>query len=140
MKRILALLAFALIIFGCKKSDDSGGITVTPTNSNLLGKYKQTAETQTVNGISVNTWTTGYHEACEMAATHELKTNGVYTYVTTCNGGSTSNSTWSLNGTTLTLGSGSATIEAFDGTKIVVSSTNTVNGMSVKTTGTLTKQ
>ena len=119
MKKILCTAAI-LCLFSCKKDDEL-------TKENLVGTYRQTAETE--NGV--NTWNTSNYDPCEMDNTYQLKADNSFVYTdagTVCTPSINYTGTWSLNDKTLTVDGGSLNVESFNGKKLVLkeTSTNTV--------------
>jgi hypothetical protein len=141
MRKIL-YASLLLAVVSCKKKDESIN-TNTPTQEQLVGTYRQTGETETYGGTTVNTWTSTYYEPCEMDNTLTLNSNNTYVFTdagTQCNPPQNMSGNWSVNGNQITVLGSPATINNFDGTNLVVQTTQSVNGSNLVTTVTLTKQ
>ena len=126
MKKILFAILTTFFIYGsCNKGDTPGPDPVrpdiTPTVQNLVGNYKLVKYTNILpNGTEQDITDTGV-PACEKDDIYQLKASLVYEVNDGANhcpsGGFTS--TWSLNGTTLTIQNGDIyTIRRFNGTDL----------------------
>lgn len=137
-KRILLLSIVAVSLFGCKKDDDVVN-TTTPTKEQLVGTWRQTAET--TNGV--NSWNTTSHDACEMDDNLQLKSDNTYTYTdagTVCSPSGNDSGTWSVSGSTLTVDAFPMQIDNFNGSTLRLKETYSFGGSTFTVLATFTKQ
>lgn len=138
LRKILALSIVAVTLFSCKKDDDVK-TTTTPSKEQLVGTWRQTAES--TNGVS--TWNTSNYQACEMDDNITLNTDNTYTYTdagTVCSPSGNDAGAWAISGSTFTVDGYPRTVEGFNGTTLNLKDTYTFGGMTITVTSTYTKQ
>src|SRR5689334_13047117 len=99
MKKLIYLF-IAITVFSCNKSDDNNSNKI--TIQTLAGDYRITSAK--VNGTDV---LNNYLPSCQQDDIYTLNTDSTYTITdagTTCNPGSGTSGTWSLNGNVITIG------------------------------------
>lgn len=142
-KIIFAAFVFGsfLVINACSKKSSS------PNNArtvqNLSGSYTITALTANAGGLTINLYDS--LPACEKDNTIQLDANGIATFIdagTKCVPSSDSSGTWSLSQNTDTIYvAGSASfIKSWDGSTLVLTNAETVSGIPVTATTTLSKK
>ena len=141
MKKMYTFLGVALltglIAASCHKSSGSTAITM----QSLSASYKITASSALVEGVSFNTYDS--IPACEKDDVLKLNADSTYNYEdlgVSCNPNGSYTGFWSLSGSTIDLDSTFFTIKSFTGTTLVLSTSDTVSGIPVVATETLTKQ
>ena len=146
MKRTLLFLVIsgtaALIITGCSKKNDANSYSV----KQLAGTYKLTASTATSGGVTLDAMQ--YIDACQKDDLTKLNADSTFEYVdagVSCGNGNVVG-TWLVKGNLLiTLDEGSSTpdsitIKSFNGTNLVLTSTEVQQNITVVGTITYTKQ
>ncbi|RYZ22790.1 MAG: hypothetical protein EOO16_07505 [Chitinophagaceae bacterium] len=142
MRRILYASLLLAVVASCKKKNEDIN-TNTPSKEQLVGAYRQSGETETVNGTTINTWNSTFYDACEMDNTTTLNADNTVVLTDTgvpCTPPDGGSSTWAVNGNVLTIAGIPATIVSFDGTTLVTQATTTFNGTTSTTTTTMVKQ
>lgn len=134
MKKIFCA-AFVLALFSCKKEDK----TVELTKENLVGTWKQSAET--TNGI--NSWNSAAHESCELDNHVELKNDNTYVMTDAgevCSQDMTETGAWSLNGKEITMDAEKLSVDNFDGKTLVLRFSESYMGTEYTVISTFQKQ
>lgn len=141
MKKMYRFLGVALltglIAAGCHKSSGSTAITM----QSLSASYKITASSALVEGISFNTYDS--IPACERDDILKLNPDSTYDYEdvgVSCTPNGSFTGFWSLSGGIIDIDSTFYTIKSFTGATLVLSTTDTLSGIPVVATETLTKQ
>jgi hypothetical protein len=134
-----------LVINACKKSDSNSTNPGARTVQNFSGSYKLTAITANILGLNVNLYDS--LPACDRDNVIELDSNKEARFIdagVACVPPSDSTSTWSLSSNTDTLYiAGTANfIKLWDGTNLMLASTENIQGIPVPvaTTTTLVKK
>jgi ABC-type Fe3+-citrate transport system substrate-binding protein len=132
-----------LVINACKKSDSNGNSTNpgARTIQNFSGTYKLTAITASVLGLNVNLYDS--LPDCDKDNVIELDTNKTARFIdagVACVPPSDSTGTWSLSSNTDTLYiAGTANfIKLWDGTNLMLASTENITGIPVPVAATTT--
>ena len=143
MKRTVLFFGFSvatsiLVITGCSKKNDAQSYTV----KQLAGTYKLTAATATSGSATVDMMQ--FMDDCEKQDLNKLNADSTYEYITTCNGGNTSEGKWVVKGNLLISDPDTypdtVTIKSFNGSTLVFTITETDQGVTVVNTSTYTKQ
>jgi hypothetical protein len=138
LKKILAVSFLAVSLLGCKKDDEVIN-TTTPSKDQLVGTWRQTAET--TNGV--NTWNTTNHQACEMDDNLKLNSDNTYTYTdagTVCSPSGNDAGAWSISGSTLTVDAYPLTVENFNGSTLSLKEIYTFGGTTYTVIAVFTRQ
>lgn len=128
----------AVSLFGCKKGDDPIN-TTTPSKDQLVGTWKQTAET--TNGV--NSWNTTNYDPCEMDDNVKLNADNTYTYTdagVVCSPSGNDAGTWSISGSTLTFDAYPMTVHGFTGSTLTLKETYSFGGTTFTVLATFTRQ
>ena len=143
MKKALPFLIVAaltgLIIAGCHKSSGSGSTALTMTN--LVGSYKLTASTSTYGGISYNTYDS--IPACEKDDVVKLNPDSTYNYIdagTSCSPNGSYSGNWFLKADSIYIDANGFLVKSFTGTTLILNTTDTLYGIAIPSSETLTKQ
>lgn len=120
---ILSLTVLITTIMSCKKKDGTPDTCINDITT-IAGSYKTTAIKYKASSSAIEQDFFARLDACEKDDIFKLNTNGTADYqdaglVCTPNG--SYSSTWSLNGTTITIDGTTGTIQLFDCKKLVVS-------------------
>jgi ABC-type Fe3+-citrate transport system substrate-binding protein len=130
-----------LVINACKKSDSNSTNPGARTVQNFSGSYKLTAITANVLGLNVNLYDS--LPACDKDNVIELDSNKEARFIdagVACVPPSDSTGTWSLSSNTDTLYiAGTANfIKLWDGTNLMLTSTENIQGIPVPVVATTT--
>ena len=130
-----------LVINACKKSDSNSTNPGARTVQNFSGSYKLTAITANVLGLNVNLYDS--LPACDRDNVIELDSNKEARFIdagVACVPPSDSTGTWSLSSNTDTLYiAGTANfIKLWDGTNLMLTSTENIQGIPVPVVATTT--
>lgn len=140
MKKILFCAAAAALAFSsCKKS--SGNEALAITKENLIGTYKMTAMTISINGIKQDGMSS--FDPCEKDDLYVLKAGDAFDYTdagTVCSPDGSYSGSWSLSSNVITVDGQAATITTLTSTKLETTQTVNVQGVNWVTTTTLTRQ
>jgi hypothetical protein len=129
MKKMILASAVLLAAFSsCKKDSEPtcelNATSIQGTYKITSVKYKLTASTPEVEVFTNGAW----YEVCERDDTYTFSTGNVATYTdagTTCAGGGSDNTTWSLSGNVLSIGGATyGTVSSFSCTGMSVVATN----------------
>jgi hypothetical protein len=136
-----AAITLILVINACKKSDSNSNNPSARTVQNFSGSYKLSAITASVLGLNVNLYDS--LPACDKDNIIELDSNKEAHFIdagVVCVPPSDSTGTWSLSSNTDTLYiAGTANfIKLWDGTNLMLTSTENITGIPVPVTATTT--
>lgn len=124
MKSKLLILICAAFLFSCKKDSK----TCNKDMAGIAGSYRITAIGYKASAGAAETDVLAtYLDACERDDISVLNANGTLTYTdagTKCSPAGDYSSTWSVTGSTIVIDSDSYTIQSFDCTTLVVTSSN----------------
>jgi hypothetical protein len=136
---VAALAGLIITALSCSKSNTNSSAI---TKENIAGSYTLTALTASVAGLPAQSIIDSI-PACQRDDVYKLNLDYTMNYIdagTKCVPPGDSVSSWNLSGNTIWIGSDSASIQSFDGKKLVMSSTVTILGVAATTSETFTKQ
>lgn len=144
MKRLFFSAAIAaLALTSCKKDkgDEQKAITV----ENIIGDYKLTSQTSKVEGTGQTNDDMLSLDACEKDDLFQFKTGGVFQFKDAglvCDPDESYTGKWSMQNNILSIDGSTinGTITSLTNSKIEITATNTVLGVKLITTATLTRQ
>ena len=142
MKKILLLSSlFALAFVGCKKSSSSDNNSCTLSASSIVGSYKITSVIISTQGQNIEIFNNdAFYDPCERDDIYTVNANGTYAIsegATSCSPSGAETGNWTLNGSSFTYGTETATISEFTCSSFKLTS-STMTGESY--TITMTKQ
>ena len=130
MKKIISLsLLVSLFFISCKK--DTPAVVCTLSSTSILGTYKTTSVLYKADAATAEVDIFPLYDACQKDDLLTFVTGGSYASTegaTSCTPTNSSNGTWSLSGSTMTL----------DGTDVASISDFSCSGFKVKTTDAVT--
>ncbi len=139
-KILLGLSAVVLLATACKKDDDE---TIAITKENIAGAYKLES-LKLKQGTSPEADITSQIDDCQKDDIQTFLVNETYTYTdagVVCSPAGDDSGTWSLPSTTSMIIDGDTyVLNSYDGSRLVLSYTETIMGTTYTTTVTMKKQ
>jgi len=127
-----------LIITSCSKKSDSPALSL----QNVTGTYKMTAYTLVSAGVTIDAYSK--LGSCERDDLLKLNADSTYNYKdagTVCSPDGSYDGTWKLSGNYFIVdGSDSSTVTSFNGSTLVLATSDYYNGAAATFTSTYTKQ
>jgi hypothetical protein len=141
LSTLLFVLISGILFNSCSKTAEM--VTVAITTQAVAGTYKLTAMTgkDLSNGNEIDMY--AQLSSCQKDDQEILNANGTYYHVdagTQCNPPGSVTANWSLDMNKITIGSTSGDIHSYDGKTLVVTSTQSYNGVSYAVTQTFVRQ